>query len=270
MKTVTSNSPFEQDPGEYSPRDAVDPTGGRPKPKKRRGPAVLTVVVLLALLAAFLVGRLTAPKSTLAAPAGKTSPIASTSSAASAAPATATGIGDSTTSAASPSASDSAGNAAAGPSVSGLGTVSLVDLTAVSGSFDNGDKSPTVDGKSQLQALSATLDSCSNTVSGDAQYNLGREYTQLTAELGVDDNSAVQTTAPSVEIDGDGLKLGVWTPTLGKPADITVNVTGVLRLDIKWSDPGLTCDDYAASYLVVGNGQLTTGPNYVASSPSAG
>jgi hypothetical protein len=69
------------------------------------------------------------------------------------------------------------------------------------------------------------------------------------------------TLDPTVEIDGDGLKLGTWTPALGHPFHIAVNVTGVLRMAIKWSDPGAG-SVWSAGTLVIGNGQLSAAANY--------
>ncbi len=175
---------------------------------------------------------------------------------------------DSSSPDASASGSAGAGGFVSGPN--GIGTVSLVNLTPVSGAFTSNDTSPVLNGKPQLLAISAYVGvdpygHC-NYQSGDVAYNLGRDYTQFSALIGVDDNSQSSTLAPTVEIDGDGLKLNVYTPTLGHPVQVTLNVSGVLRLDIKWSDPAANCTN--AGYFVVGNGQLTTIPGYHPS-PSA-
>jgi hypothetical protein len=149
----------------------------------------------------------------------------------------------------------------------GTGTVSLVDLTPVSGAFQSaGDTSPVLNGKPQLLAIVQDLDYYNQT--GDAAYNLGRHYLRFTGLLGIDDNSASSKLTPAVEIDGDGLKLATFTPTLGHPIKISVNVSGVLRIDIKWSDPGASISSNVVATLVLGNGQLTTVPGYHPS-PSA-
>jgi hypothetical protein len=162
---------------------------------------------------------------------------------------------------ASSSASATAGGYVAGPA--GVGTVSLVNLTPASGPFRSGDTAPVINGKPQNLAL--CQDMAYNSVKGDAGYNLGRDYTQFSALLGLDDTSAQSSLNPTVEIDGDGLKLAVYTPTLGKPIQITLNISGVLRLDLIWSAPnaGSTSNGAGvAGTLVFGNAQLTTIPGY--------
>jgi hypothetical protein len=225
------------------------------------------LTALVALLAAFLLGRFTAPKSTVIAapdPVATSSAVGAVTVQPSPSP-SAVDSGD-----ASSTPSDTPTAASPGPAASGADTVSLSTFTPVSGGFDNEDSNPVVNGNSQLYALSAGIDGCNGDTTGDVQYNLGRDYTQFAALLGIDDNSPSQSAAPTVEIDGDGQKLGTWTATLGKPTTLTVNVTNVLRMDIKWTDPGLTCPNgIGQAFLVFGNGQLTPVPGYVATTPSS-
>jgi hypothetical protein len=267
---VASNTPNGSGADWREPEDAPRTDGSRATSKKSgKRWLVRLIAALVALLAAFLVGRFTAPKSTVNA-----TPVAVTNSSS---PSPSTGTGGqftpttpSATAATSGDPSATTSEATVGPNATGLNTVTLANLTAVSGAFDNGDKTPVVNGQPQNAAVSSTIDSCyGNGTTGDTQYNLGRDYTKLTAVLGVDDNSASQNAAPQVEIDGDGLKLGTWTPTLGKPVNISLNVTNVLRLDIKWTDPGVTCENYKPSYLVLGNGELTPVPGFVTTLPSS-
>jgi hypothetical protein len=248
------------------PQDAPGPGGSRPTSAKRgRGWLVRLAVALVALLAAFLVGRFTAPKSietasTVVAPAAASpSPEPDPSVTITPSPSVTVSGTDSST----PTATSTA--AGVGSAATGSDTVNLADFTPVSGSFGNDDPSPVINGKSQLYAVSTSL-GCDG--DGDVQYDLGRDYTQFTALLGIDDGSQSQSAAPSVEIDGDGLKLGTWAPTLGKPVTIKINVTDVLRLEFKWTDPGL-CGNGSA-YLVFGDGQLTPVPGFATTpSPSA-
>jgi hypothetical protein len=241
------------------PEDAV---GGPPKPKSGRRRPALVACALVVLVAVFVAGRLTAPKSTTVS--NTAANIAGTPTAAGAIGATQT-TAPSSSIPSNTASRPAPGVGATGPGATGVGTVSLVNLTPVADGFDQGDKSPVLNGQAQVLALSASFDGCSYTHSGDAEYNLSRSFTLLTGLLGVDDNSADQSAAPTVEIDGDGSKLGAYTPTLGKPIQLSVNVTNVLRLTIKWSDPGIACvGNHELTYLVLGNGQLTTGPGYVA------
>jgi hypothetical protein len=266
---VTSNSPSEHGPSGYDPQDEVGSTGGRPKSAKRRRRTIPVVVVLVALIAAFLVGRLTAPKTTNTTPVAVSSAQPSpTLSVQPSAAATTIGTAAAAGSTASSSSNAAAAGASPGPAASGIGTVNLTDLTPASTTFDDSDTNPLLNGKLQVLAISEAIgqtgDTCLTT-NGVAEYNLGRDYTKFTALIGIDDNSANQTLAPTVEIDGDGLKLALYTPTLGHPSQVSVNVTNVLRLDIKWTDPGATC---TVNYLVVGDGQLTTIPGYTPPAPS--
>jgi hypothetical protein len=149
---------------------------------------------------------------------------------------------------------------------SSVGTVTMANLAAASGAFTSGDTSPQLNGKLQQESLVQDIGisgpSCGPS-SGDAAYNLGRDYTLFTAEIGIDDNSPSSTLHPTVEIDGDGLKLASFTPTLGHPATASVNVSGVLRLDIIWSDPAASaCTRGTSGFLVIGDPQLTTVPGY--------
>lgn len=173
---------------------------------------------------------------------------------------TATGTPTGTT---PPSATDSSPS----PSSTGVGVVPLVDLAPAGGAWQSRDANPMINGT--LQQFSIMQDIAEYNVNGDVGYNLGRYYTKLTGQIGLDDNSAKSTMHPTVEIDGDGLKIATFTPTLGHPAQINLNVSGVLRLDIKYTS--LDSDNYGAvgTTLILGNGQLTTVPGYHPPAPSS-
>jgi hypothetical protein len=162
-----------------------------------------------------------------------------------------------------------AGSSSAGlptPNPTQVGVVPLVDLTPAGGAWKSQNANPMINGT--LQQFSIVQDLAQATVSGDVGYNLGRDYTKFTGLLGLDDNSPKSTLHPTVEIDGDGLKIATFTPTLGHPAQINLDVTGVLRLDIKYTS--LDSDNIAstAGALILGNGQLTTVPGYHPPAPS--
>jgi hypothetical protein len=144
------------------------------------------------------------------------------------------------------------------PTTPSANTTALTSLTPVSGAFQSTDTSPALGGKPQRQAIVQDL-GC--TASGDTQYNLAVGYSTFSAMVGLDDSSPDAKVDPTVEVDGDGRQLGTFTPTLGHPAQITLDVTGVLRMDIKWSYQRpvtypipITCTPNA--FLVVGSGQL--------------
>lgn len=175
-----------------------------------------------------------------------------------------------TSSGAATDASGASGSAAANlpaPNPSQVGTVSLISLTPANGAWQSSNGSPMINGTLQQFAIAEDLPD--GNTNGDLGYNLGRDYTKFTGLLGLDDNSPMSSTHPSVEIDGDGLKIASYTPTLGHPAQININVTGVLRLDIKFTSPMSENIARPAATLVLGNGQLTTIPGYHPPVPTA-
>ena len=182
------------------------------------------------------------------------------SSSASASP-TVSGTPTGTTPASSPTSSQSAAVLPEG------GTVPLADLTPVSGAWQSRDSNPMVNGT--LQQFAIVQDVPEENTNGDVGYNLGRDYTKLTGLIGLDDSSARSTMHPTVEIDGDGLKLATFTPTLGHPAQINLNVNGILRLDIKYSSLDNTGYYTTGCSLILGNGQLTPVPGFHPTAPSS-
>lgn len=148
-----------------------------------------------------------------------------------------------------------------------IGVVPLVDLTPASGPWKSRNASPTLNGALQQFAIIQDLEDANT--NGDVGYNLGRYYTKFTGVIGLDDNSPKSTLHPTIEIDGDGLKIATFTPTLGHPAQISLDVTGVLRLDVKYISLDSDGNDSVAGSLVLGNGQLTTVPGYHPPAPSS-
>lgn len=176
-------------------------------------------------------------------------------------------------------------SSSSGPSLSstapatGTGAMALANLTPVSGGFDgSGDPSPSLNGSAQTLALVDAMGgkfSGECKLSGTVSYNLGHNYTLLTGLLGIDDASPDGKIAPTVQFLGDGLSLATFTPKLGHPVQLSLNVGGVLRLEIKWSLP-TACVPLGSNppggYLVVGNASLATAPGYqpsVTSTPSS-
>ncbi|MGC9382484.1 protein kinase domain-containing protein [Streptomyces sp. MH13] len=76
--------------------------------------------------------------------------------------------------------------------------------------------------------------------SGWAEYNLGREWKNLTMTAGVSDVSA--NTSSRVEVSVDGQSLFTGQVDLGKPRELDMKVENGLRLRIAYSDPDRSCD----------------------------
>ena len=231
------------------------------------GKIFVTFCFAVTLAAGIAIGRVVVPDK---AAAVQTGAAAGTVPGAVQTTASGVGVGDGAQGAGvTPAAPGGDGSGPTGPTVgpSGIGTVSVVNMTPASGAFNSGDASPMLNGKPQLLSLTSSVGGCYGATSGDAQYNLSRDYTVFSALTGIDDNSASSTLEPTIEIDGDGLKLAVYTPTLGHPIQITVDVSGVLRLDVKWTDPAAGCG--MSGTLVFGDAQLTTIAGYRPPAPTA-
>ncbi|MEU3662927.1 protein kinase [Streptomyces sp. NPDC032940] len=75
--------------------------------------------------------------------------------------------------------------------------------------------------------------------SGMAEYNLGREWKNLTMTAGVSDVSADTSSRLEVYVDGESLFTG--QVDLGKPRELKLKVENGLRLRIAYSDPDDSC-----------------------------
>lgn len=137
----------------------------------------------------------------------------------------------------------------------------LSDLPQVSGEVDT-DADSELNGKHQLHALGSDTEYGD----GDVSFNLGRHYTKLTANVGLDDSSEADKAAVTVEVFGDSQKLSQMSVKFGQPKKLKVDVTGVLRLRIRWSRTDNDVDDVGdlrAAYLVIGDATLTAAPGYI-------
>ena len=153
------------------------------------------------------------------------------------------------------------------PNTTEIGVVPLSDLTPAGGAWKSQDANPMLNGTLQQFTIAQDLQDANN--NGDVGYNLGRDYTKFTGLIGLDDNSAKSTLHPTIEIDGDGDKIATFTPTLGHPAQINLDVSGVLRLDIKYVSLDSDGIGSIAGTLILGNGQLTTVAGYHPPPPSS-
>ena len=106
----------------------------------------------------------------------------------------------------------------------------LADMTPVAnGGYGVQTDSVTMNGTPYAHAVSMPLGTCSTQVS--AQYDLGRHYRTLTAKVGLADSSD-NTATVLFDVVVDGRKVYSKSTVLGKPLPLTIDVTGVLRLEI--------------------------------------
>jgi Protein kinase domain/NPCBM/NEW2 domain/PASTA domain len=109
----------------------------------------------------------------------------------------------------------------------------LADMAPVQISDQNIQTSTvTMNGVPYAHAISAALP-CNNgsATTESYQYDLGRHFRNLTSKVGLTDDSD-NTAHVLLEVVVDGRKVFSKTTTLGKPVALSVDVTGVLRLQI--------------------------------------
>ncbi|MBD2758099.1 NPCBM/NEW2 domain-containing protein [Yimella sp. cx-573] len=124
------------------------------------------------------------------------------------------------------------------------------ELTAVSGGFSK--DAATIKGKSYPHAVNQSI--CGWDSGQTASYNLGTYYRQLKATVGQDDSSTSSTNTALVEVFGDGKKLWSKTIAFGQTYDLDIDVTKVLRLEIKVNKSECSGDE--SSSVVLGNPRL--------------
>ncbi|TDD82634.1 protein kinase domain-containing protein [Actinomadura rubrisoli] len=155
----------------------------------------------------------------------------------------------------------------------------LDELTPTSGEDDLTTGTDATDyrlsGRPQLHAVGITGSSCSSGEKGTAEYDLGQNYKQLVGVAGIDDDSPAGKAQATLEFYGDARKLKSVTTTLGKFKELDVDVTGVLRLTLRWTFTGLDGLNCPGATLVIGDGQLVAAAGYVppstaSPSPSGG
>ncbi|WP_460365998.1 NPCBM/NEW2 domain-containing protein, partial [Actinocorallia lasiicapitis] len=134
----------------------------------------------------------------------------------------------------------------------------LADLSPTSGElYDTNDgEKYLLSGSVQPHALGAG-GSCYNT-ERLVEYDLGSHYERLIGVVGIDDTSPNSKGKVNLEVYGDGTKLATLSATLGKPADLNVSMTGVLRLRFRW----VMTDCAGRATFVLGNGQLVSADGY--------
>jgi serine/threonine protein kinase len=141
-------------------------------------------------------------------------------------------------------------------------TAYMDELTAISGDLQTGPMDVT--GKTLPHAMSAGI--CAYSNPSINSYDLGKHYKRLMATLGQADNSTLTTAVGLVEIFADGRKVFAQNVTFGKTVALDVDVTDVLRLEVKWR--GTNCADTGGSdsaTLVFGDLRLLGVPGEVPS-----
>jgi hypothetical protein len=107
----------------------------------------------------------------------------------------------------------------------------LLDQVDYSGVFGSTFKERTTQVQGQARFNSLTADGgCSASTATWAEYNLGRQWGTLSTTLSFDDISSTATSKTRFRILGDGAVLVDRTLSFGQSADVTANVTGVLRV----------------------------------------
>ncbi|WP_433337777.1 protein kinase domain-containing protein [Spirillospora sp. CA-294931] len=117
-------------------------------------------------------------------------------------------------------------------------------------------------GRPQLHAVGIEGSPCGDE-KGAAEYDLGQNYKQLIGVAGIDDNSPAAKAQATIEFYGDSRKLKSITTTLGKFKDLDVDVTGVLRMTLRWTFSGGDASRCHGGTLVLGDAQLVAAAGYV-------
>lgn len=139
-------------------------------------------------------------------------------------------------------------------------TAYVDEMTAISGELGSGPMDVT--GKSMPHAMSSGI--CGNNSPASASYDLGKHYRRLMATLGQADNSTLSTAVGLVEIFADGRKVFAQNVPFGKTVKLDVDVTDVLRLDVKWRGTNCVNDwNSDSATLVFGDLRLLGVPGEV-------
>lgn len=94
------------------------------------------------------------------------------------------------------------------------------------------------------------------------EYNLGRNYRNLSAVAGLADDSENSSATVLVEVFADGRKVYSQTVSYGQPFDINTDMTDVLRMKIQWQP--IDCEGGSAQ-LALGEARVEGVPGVVPS-----
>lgn len=85
-------------------------------------------------------------------------------------------------------------------------------------------------------------------------FPLGGQYRRLSAVAGQDDDSASHGDVQRITVAGDGRTLAARTVRRGSASSIEVDVTGVRRLTVRFTE--LSCEGNDGSAAVLGDARL--------------
>ncbi len=143
----------------------------------------------------------------------------------------------------------------------------LVDLKPVAGGIRVLD-GVVLNGAPQLNVIGDYVDGCSGTT-GSVQYDVGRNYTSFSAIGGIDDASEDDQTIVTVEVLGDQRSLASATVALGTTQPLEVDITGVLRLELRWTRSGAQdCGGGTEGLFVLGDARILARPGYEPPQPT--
>ncbi|GAB3136043.1 hypothetical protein GCM10027258_09470 [Amycolatopsis stemonae] len=142
--------------------------------------------------------------------------------------------------------------------------VYLDSVEPASGSW-SGEKGANIAGKAYLHSLGA--EAYSGTRTEAVEYNISKGFRRFTATAGIEDNAGDSTLKMQLEIFADGREIFNKPVAYGTPTPIDLDVSGVLRLRFQYEGvAGREC--CTRSYLVLGTAELLGLPGEVPTSPT--
>jgi hypothetical protein len=141
--------------------------------------------------------------------------------------------------------------------------INLTDLepVAVTGGLDT--EVVYLSGERYLDSLAGGWTLGCNPRCGGAAFDLGRNYVALRTMAGLSDQSAHPEAEVILEITGDSRQLLEQTLVFGLPLELDLDVTGILRLELRWlylNPPGGSMSEDAQ--VVFGTPVLEAEPGY--------
>lgn len=127
----------------------------------------------------------------------------------------------------------------------------LDEVSPVSGEVSGG--SVTLKGKQYPHGFSWQDDCYTDSLT--VAYDLGTHYRRLRATVGQVDSSSSSTGVGQVEVFGDGKKLWTQSIEFGKPVALDLDVSGVLRLELK-INPTMSPECGSSTFYAFGDPRL--------------
>jgi hypothetical protein len=148
----------------------------------------------------------------------------------------------------------------------GLAEELLAEKDPVAGAWGERSNTIKLGGKEYPYSLAAAVSGCYDSTQGSIEYDLSNDYRKLTLTAGMDDKSQDSEVTTRLEILGDGQSLKTVTVKFRDAQEIDVDVTGVVRLQLRWQVPPQESNCWNAS-LVLGfprlhgfSEEMTTAP----------